>query len=168
MGLVLKPHLVEGNSQMLDVISQQNRLVEWAGMFLQRFLISKNQISLLYLHRVHWVHLGVHNAASVWPLMRLPISSGWCILCFVYNLVLTMKEIESTHSGSQTAKSKWWLSLVVGGKKRVRWAKSHGTDLFLCENRVWAVCAVCHSSPSHYSLCEPIISHCEATSTGQT
>lgn len=143
MGLVLKPHLVEGNSQMLDVISQQNRLVEWAGMFLQRFLISKNQISLLYLHRVHWVHLGAHNAASVWPLMRLPISSGWCILCFVYNLVLTMKEIESTHSGSQTAKSKWWLSLVVGEKKKSLVSKvTWNRFIFVWKQSLSSVCSV--------------------------
>lgn len=47
--------------------------------------------------------------------------------------------------------------------------KSHGTDSFLCEKRFRAaVCAACHSSPSHYSLCEPIISLCEATSPDQT
>lgn len=171
MGLVLKPHSVEGNSQILDVISQQNRLVEWAGLFLQRFLISKNQISLLYLHRVHWVHLGAHNAASVWPLMRLPISSGWCSLCFVYNPVLTVKKSESTPSGSQMAlaKRKGWLSLVVEKKaslgSKVTWDRFF---FFLRENRVWAVCAVCHSSHCHSSLCEPIIGHCEAASTGQT
>lgn len=144
MGLVLKPHSVEGNAQILDVISQQNRLVEWAGVFRQRFLISKNQISLLYLHRVHWVHLGAHNAASVWPSMRLPVSSVWYILCFVYNWVITMKEIESPHSGSQTAsaKSKAWLSLVVGEKtslvSKVTWKQF----IFVWKQSLSSVCSV--------------------------
>lgn len=152
MGLVLKPHSVEGNSEILDVILQQKQRVEWAGMFLQGFLISKNQISLLYLHRVHWVHLGAHNAASVSPLRTLPIFSEWCILCFVYSSIEPWREekvliqvVKWLQQKAKDGSAELWEKIT-----RLRWVKSHGTDLFLCENRV---CAVCHSSLSHYSLC---------------
>lgn len=43
-----------------------------------------------------------------------------------------MKEIESTHSGSQTAKSKGWLSLVVEGKKREFGEQSHMEPISFC------------------------------------
>lgn len=63
-----------------------------------------------------------------------------------------MKEIESTHSGSQKAKSKGWLSLVVEGKKEFG-EQSHMEPIYFCVKTESEQCVQCVTLHQAIILC---------------
>lgn len=70
----------------------------------------------------------MHNAASVSPLTRLPVSSGMMRPVLCAKLSFPVKKRERTHSGSQAALAKGEgghhsLSLVVEKKNKISVSK---------------------------------------------